>query len=88
MLLIGRGKRLAKGEDVMKFCVSSSGCGKVQSARACRWDPQPLLPQWLPKAKGQSMDALEHILRLAYTYILSSSAAVSIALTVPFPPRQ
>ena len=33
------------------------------------------------------MDALEHILRLAYTYILSSSAAVSIALTVPFPPR-
>ena len=62
MLLIGRGKRHAKGEDVMKFCVSSSGCGKVQSARACRWDPQPLLPQWLPKAVEHKMDAVEHIL--------------------------
>jgi hypothetical protein len=87
VFLIGRGKRHAKGEDVMKFCVSSSGCGKVQSARACRWDPQPLLPQWLPKAKGQSMDALEHILRLAYTCILTMSTAMSFALTVSTPPR-
>ena len=62
VFLIGRGKRHAKGEDVMNLCVSSSGCGKVQSARACRWDPQPLLPQWLPKAVEHKMDAVEHIL--------------------------
>ena len=85
VFLIGRGKRHAKGEDVMNLCVSSSGCGKVQSARACRWDPQPLLPQWLPNAKVHSMDALAHLLWLANTCILTSSAAVSIVLTVPFP---
>ena len=38
-------------------------------------------------AKGQSMDALEHILRLAYTCILTMSTAMSFALTVSTPPR-